>query len=69
MRFAALALATGLLVGGLGIISVRIAQAHGGDGGGTVEVTLVQTCQSPQAVLAAASETACRDMFGAGSGL
>jgi hypothetical protein len=68
MRFVALALTVGLLVGDLGIVSVGTVQAHGGDGGGKVEVTLVQACQSPQAALAAAGETACRDVFGAGSG-
>jgi hypothetical protein len=67
MQFVALALAAGLLVGGLGIIPVGTAQAHAGDGGGKVEVTLVRDCQSPQAALAAAGETACRDVFGAGS--
>ncbi len=67
MRFVALVLSVGLLLGGLGIVSVGTTQAHGGDGGGTVEITLVQSCQSPQAALASAAETVCRDMFGAGS--
>ena len=64
MRFVALVLAAGLLVAGLGIVSVGPAEAHGGAGGGTIEITLVQACQAPQASLASASETACRDLFG-----
>lgn len=38
MRFVALALAVAIVGAGLGFVSVAPVQAHGGDGGGPVEV-------------------------------
>ncbi len=39
MRFVALMLAVAILGAGVGLVSVAPVQAHGGDGGGQLEVT------------------------------
>jgi hypothetical protein len=39
MRFVALMLAVAICGAGVGLVSVAPVQAHGGDGGGQVEVT------------------------------
>jgi hypothetical protein len=64
MRFVALVLAAGLFVGGLGIISVGTAQAHGGAGGGPMDV-VQQTCIT-NPTQATASSDACAELLETG---
>jgi hypothetical protein len=66
MRFVALALAIATLGAGVGFVSVAPAQAHGGDGGGPVEImggypscTVVVNVENT----AIASTSTCNDLL------
>lgn len=66
MRFGALALAVAILGAGVGFISVAPVQAHGGDGGGPVEImgvfpscTVVLNVENT----AVTSTTSCNDLL------
>jgi hypothetical protein len=50
MRFVALVVAVAMLGAGVGLVSVGTAQAHGGDGGGAVELmAATNSCPTPVA--------------------
>lgn len=66
MRFVALVLAVAM-IGGVGLVSVGTAQAHGGDGGGAVEVLQTYaTCPVANAVQADARGMSCTDLLEGG---
>ncbi len=67
MRFVALVLAVAVVGTGVGLVSVGTAQAHGGDGGGAVELLQsYATCQVTQVVQAGVREVACTDLLDGG---
>jgi hypothetical protein len=66
MRFVALVLAVAILGAGVGLVSVAPVQAHGGNGGGPIEVTPgFASCTVVLNVQNAAipSATSCQDLM------
>lgn len=66
MRFVVLMLAVAMLGAGIGFVSVGTVQAHGGDGGGQVEITSgYPTCPVAVKVQASALSymTSCQDLL------
>lgn len=62
MRFVALMLAAAALAAGIGFVPVAPVQAHGGDGGGQLEVTLApDSCKALTADDNAGSYVSCGD--------
>jgi len=71
MRFVALMLAVAMLGAGVGLVSVGTVQAHGGDGGGQVEITSgYPACAVVPTVQASALPytTSCQDVLDGGGG-
>jgi hypothetical protein len=69
MRFVALMLAMAILGAGLGLVSVAPVQAHGGDGGGAIQVMPgFASCPVVVAELneAIPSTTSCTDLLEGG---
>ncbi len=67
MRFVGLVLAVAVFGAGVGFVSVGTAQAHGGDGGGAVEVMEgYASCPVVVAVQATVFETSCTNLTGGG---
>jgi len=67
MRFVALVLAVVTLGAGVGLVSVGTAQAHGGDGGGAVELmAATNSCPQPVANVVI-GVLGCTEMLDGGS--
>ena len=63
MRFVALVLAVAM-IGGLGLVTVGTAQAHGGDGGGAIDLLQsYASCPVVNSVQAAALGNTCTEML------
>jgi hypothetical protein len=68
MRFVALVLAAVVLGAGVGIVSVGTAQAHGGDGGGAIEVLeSYATCPVANTVQASVFAIGCTNTLDGGA--
>ena len=65
MRFVALMLVVATLGAGIGLVSVGPVQAHGGDGGGQIEVSLGYASCTVVVTVASStvpSTTSCQDL-------